>query len=317
MSFPRLSPQRRNTRLALPLSRRTLILGTVAGGVLAACGDGGNGDGDQAADDTADAAGDDVEPFNEPGADGFTLVQRFPQGVQVPGELRLPLSLSTGAAQLIQDGPDTLTAQVTDLGGNPLGEMITASRRDVAPAPYYDFRPTIDEPGFYALVVDGGPEGGANFDVAEPSTVPVPIPGQMLPGFDTPTFADNRGVDPICTREPEPCGFHELTLTEALAAGRSVAYLVGTPAFCSTGTCAPALDAMVEVAPAYDGSVTFVHAEVYTDDTATTIAPAVEAVGMFYETALFVTDATGIVVERLDAVWDETELVDALDRVTA
>ena len=54
MSFQRLSPQRRNTRLALPLSRRTLILGTVAGGVLAACGDGGNGDGDQAADDTAD-----------------------------------------------------------------------------------------------------------------------------------------------------------------------------------------------------------------------------------------------------------------------
>ena len=47
------------------------------------------------------------------------------------------------------------------------------------------------------------------------------------------------------------------------------------------------------------------------------MAPAVEAVGMFYEPALFVTDATGIVVERLDAVWDETELVDALDRVTA
>ncbi|MEM8618154.1 MAG: hypothetical protein AAGF73_00390 [Actinomycetota bacterium] len=317
MSFQRLPRRHLATRRALPVSRRTLILGTVAGGLVAACTGSSGGGNDEAADDTSSIDGDDFEPFNEPGADGFTLVQRFPQGVQVPGELRLPLSLSTGAAQLIQDGPDTLTAQVTDLGGNPLGEPITATRRDVAPAPYYDFRPTIAEPGFYALVVDGGPEGGANFDVADPSTVPVPIPGQMLPGFDTPTFDDDRGVDPICTREPEPCPFHELTLTEALAAGRPVAYLVGTPAFCSTGTCAPALDAMVTVAPAYDGSVSFVHAEVYTDDTATTLTPAIEAIGMFYEPALFVTDATGVLVERLDAVWDETELVDALDRVTA
>ncbi|MEM9513227.1 MAG: hypothetical protein AAGA42_00090 [Actinomycetota bacterium] len=293
------------------LSRRTLIMGAVAGGFVAACGGS-----DSDSSDIAATTGD-FEPFNEPGADGFTLVQRFPQGVQVPGELRLPLSLSTGAAQLIQDGPDTLTAQVTDLGGNALGDPVTAVRRDIAPAPYYDFRPVIDEPGFYALVVDGGPEGGANFDVADPANVPVPIPGQPLPPFDTPTFDDDRGVDPICTREPEPCPFHEVTLTEALGLGMPVAYLVGTPAFCATGTCAPALDAMVSAAPAYDGQVAFVHAEVYTDDTATTIAPAVEALGMFYEPALFVTDVNGIILERLDAVWDETELVDTLDRATA
>jgi hypothetical protein len=61
---------------------------------------------------------------------------------------------------------------------------------------------------------------------------------------------------------------------------------------------------------------TFVHAEVYTDLQATETAPAVAAVGMYYEPALFVTDAEGVVVERLDAVWDTSELVEVLSRVS-
>jgi hypothetical protein len=34
-----------------------------------------------------------------------------------------------------------------------------------------------------------------------------------------------------------------------------------------------------------------------------------------YEPALFVTDADGVVVERLDAVWNRDELVETLDRI--
>jgi hypothetical protein len=35
-----------------------------------------------------------------------------------------------------------------------------------------------------------------------------------------------------------------------------------------------------------------------------------------YEPALFITDATGMVVERLDAVWNEAELTDVLDSIS-
>ena len=294
----------RNAPGKLRLGRRELIVGALASGLLVACGDSGDESNSEFEDFGGNDGGDE---------DTYTLVQRFPQGMQVPGELRLPISLSTGLAELVQDGPDELGARVLDLDGNPVGEPITARRRDVVPGPYYDFRPVVETPGFYALVVDGGPEGGANFDVADPATVPVPIPGQPLPPFDTPTFDDPAGVDPVCTLQP-PCPFHEVTLADALAAGGPVAYLVGTPAFCATGTCAPALEAMVDLAPRYDGQVTFVHAEVYTDDTATTVAPAVDAVSMTYEPAVFLTDADGLVVERLDAVWDVTELTDALER---
>ena len=296
------------------LSRRQLVGGALVVGVLAACGDSG-GDADDSA--ATGAPGDGSAASAAPsGAGAYTLVQRFPQGLQVPGTQRLPLSLSTGAAELISDGPETLGAQVVDLDGNPLGGRLQAVRRNAVPAAYYDFHPAVDTPGFYALMVDGGPAEGASFQVADPAAVPVPIPGSALPPFETPTIDDPQGVDPICTREPEPCPFHDVTLTEALAAGKPVAYYVGTPAFCSTGSCAPALESLIEVQDVFGDEFTFVHAEVYTDLTATEVAPAVTALGMTYEPALYVTDATGTVTDRLDAVWNTDELVEVLRRVS-
>jgi hypothetical protein len=247
----------------------------------------------------------------------WTLVQRFPQDVQTPGTIRMPISLSTDGAQLVQDGPATLTARITDIDGNPIGEPITASRRDVAPGPYYDFRADIDTAGVFYLVVDGGPPEGAALQVMEPGTVAVAGPGDPLGPFDTPTVDDARGVEPICTRAPDPCPFHDVTLTDALASGRQVVYLVGTPAFCQTGTCAPGLESLIAAVDQFGDTFTFVHAEVYTDNTATVPAPAVEAAGLTYEPALFITDAAGTVVARLDAVWDETELVEVLQAATA
>ena len=288
-----------------------------AGGVLVACGSDDSSD-PSGADGGGTAASSGSDPSAAPdasdGSGSYTIVQRFPQAVQVPGPIRLPISLSTGSAVLLQDGPASLGAQVVDIDGQPVGDRIEAARRDAVPAPYYDFRTTIDAAGFFALVVDQGPAEGASFDVAEPDAVAIPSAGDPLPPFDTPTTADARGVDPICTREPDPCPFHEITLTEALASGKPVVYYVGTPAFCSTGSCAPGLESLIEVQPEFGEVFAFVHAEVYVDTTATTVAPAVEALGLFYEPALFITDRAGVVVERIDAVWNTDELVEALNR---
>jgi hypothetical protein len=311
---------RAEARRRTAFDRRAFLAGALATGALAACGASGS--------DETDDAGTSTEPDDgavRPSSDGaelaagtYTLVQRFPQGLQVPGGQRLPLSLSTGAAELVQDGPTTLEANVADLDGNTIGGRLVATRRDVAPAPYYDFHAAVDEAGFFTLIVDGGPPDGASFQVSVPADVPVPTPGDPLPPFDTPTVDDPRGVDPICTREPEPCPFHDVTLTEALDAaaddGRVVAYYVGTPAFCSTGSCAPALESMIELQGEFADSVIFVHAEVYTDDTATVTAPAVDALGLFYEPTIFVTGSDGVIVDRLDAVWDVTELRETLLR---
>jgi hypothetical protein len=304
---------------ARSVSRRTLLIGAAASAVLVACGsdDGGSSGGDDSTPD-GDAptdTGADAAPGIAFGT--FVLAQRFPQDVQEPGLQRLPISLATADGQIVSDGPEELNAEILDADGEPLGFSISAVRRDLESGSYYSFRVPMESPGFYYLVVEGGPVDGAAFQVMEPGSVAVPGPGDPMPPFDTPTVDDSRGVDPICTRTPDACPFHDVTLTDALLAGKPVAYLIGTPAFCQTGTCAPALESMIDVQDRFGDSFTWVHAEVYTDNTATTPTDAVDAASLTFEPALFVIAADGTVTERLDAIWDETELVEVLERASS
>ncbi len=298
------------------ISRRTVLIGAAASAVLVACGssDDGSSEGDDGTPE--EAVPSSAEPGAFPGIpfDTFVLAQRFPRDVQEPGLQRLPISLASADGQIVSDGPQTLNAEITDADGTSLGFSISAVRRDLDAGPYYSFRVPIESPGFYFLVVEGGPEDGAAFQVMEPGSVAVPGPGDPMPPFDTPTFDDGRGVDPVCTREPDPCPFHDVTLTDALLAGKPIAYLVGTPQFCQTGTCAPALESMIDVQDRFGDAFTWIHAEIYTDNTATTPTDAVDAASLAFEPALFVIAADGTVTERLDAIWDETELVEVLER---
>ena len=258
-------------------------------------------------------------PTSQDLSEGVQLVQRFPQ-VLVPGEVRLPISFAQQSGIITAESgfkfPETLTARIVDLSVDQVvieNVNVNLHGGEIA-IPYYPFRATIDKPGNYMLIVDDGPQDGAVFSVLERDQVLMPKIGDTLPQFDTPTFADARGVDPICTRMPEPCPFHELTLTEALQLKVPVAYLIGTPAHCSTGTCAPALEQLISVAKTVGDRAAFIHAEVYTDDAATVVAPAVKAFAMTFEPALFVVDANSKIVERLDAVFDAQEITEALAR---
>lgn len=265
--------------------------------------------------------------------DDLQLVQRFPQ-VLVRGNLRLPISLALSSGIIDSSSgfnfPKTLSAKVIDLSTDEViienvsatlhGNVSAHSHSDGSVhshdaetfLPYYPFRINISMSGNYALVVSGGPIEGAAFSVLEPDQVAVPGANDSLPGFDTPTFDDNQGVKPICTRIPEPCPFHAMTLTEALKLGVPVAYLVGTPAHCQTGTCSPALDGLIEVGSRIGDRAVFIHAEVYSDEAATVIASAVKALELTFEPVLFIVDANGKIIERFDSVFDSSEIFDAL-----
>ena len=231
-----------------------------------------------------------------------------------PGHQRLPVSIGD-AAGLTQEGPDRLVAKIVSLDDNSVVvDGLVADRRSLGEGtiPFWTFRSFIERPGFYSLVVDGGPIEGAAFQIQDPSDLSAERIGDTLTGFDTPTFDDSRGVEVVCTRQPEPCPFHDLTLNEALATGRPVVYLVGTPAHCQTGVCGPVLEQMIELADELGDSVVFVHADVYADRAATTVAPAVTAARLTFEPTVFVTDASGVVIDRLDAVWHVDELRELL-----
>ena len=289
--------------------------------ILTACGDSSTSVQDSPTDSLLASSSDQVV---DEVADQITdlprdiqLVQRFPQ-VLVPGEVRLPISLAQQSGIITTDSdfkfPESLSAKIVDLSTDKvIIENISAKLHGVKISlPYYPFYAEIAAAGNYVLIVSGGPQDGAAFSVLERNQVLVPKTGDSLPSFDTPTFADHRQVEPICTRQPKPCAFHEVTLSDALKLGVPVAYLVGTPSHCSTGTCSPALDGLIEVATRVGNRAAFVHAEVYADKAATVIAPAVQALNLSFEPVLFIADKNGKVVQRLDAVFDALEFSDAL-----
>lgn len=291
-------------------SRRSFLLG--AGGLvlLAACGD-DSSDGDSSGTDTTPAAGGTIPTGEAP--PNFGIVQRFPNTpLFTPGEVRLPVSLTDGQ-NLVTTGPAEIAGSVQTVDGTTVADVTAKLRADRIAVPYWEVRAELTEPQIYVLRLDGDDGSGASFEVFDPSVIPTPVTGTALPPFDTPTSADHRGVEPYCSLTPDPCPLHEMTLTEALALGKPVVYMVGTPAHCSTGTCAPGLEFLVAEHERLGDQVAMVHADVYADDAATRVAPAVEELGVDYEPIIYFTDATGKIVDRLDGVWDAGELRERLD----
>lgn len=248
------------------------------------------------------------------------VVKRFPASGLVPPSVRVPISLADSTGILGNDGtrsfPAELTATVVDSTGAPVAEGITTTRRgDHHSVPYWAFVLDITDPGIYTLRLDAAASAEVSFQVDDPANVAAPVVGGSLPPFDTPTFDSPRGVNPVCTRADEPCPFHTVTLTEALASGKPIAYLIGTPGYCKTGTCAPGLDDMITVSKKVGDAAVFIHADIYTDSSATTVAPAVRAYMLDFEPVLYVTRNDGTIDTRLDSVFEAEEIEAALARV--
>jgi hypothetical protein len=282
------------------MSRRSFLAAGAGALVLAACGGSGGG-----------SAGNEDDGPN-------ALVSRYEDGYFVPGAQRVAVSLGNKDGLVSEGAPSSLDAKVTDANGTVVVPSVQAAGHAVGtPVPFFPFALSITTPGVYTLSAKlNGKELPSSFSVVDPSRVKIPKPGDKLPPFDTPTTADARGVNPICTHQP-PCPLHDVTLTQALQTGKPVAYLIGTPAFCQTGVCAPILDNLITAHTRLGDKVTMVHAEVYTDNTATTVTPAVQAYSMTFEPCLWITDATGTVMERLDFVFDQGEIDAALAKVAS
>ena len=189
-------------------------------------------------------------------------------------------------------------------------------RNEDITAAYWEVRTILPKAIIYTLRFEGDDGAGATFEVWDVENVQSPLLGSKLAGFDTPTKDDHRGVEPYCSRT-EPCPFHEITLTEALATGKPVLYMVGTPAHCTTGTCGPGLEFLIDEHDRLGDQVVIVHADVYADDQAIEVAPAVEALSIAYEPVIYFCTPDNTIVDRLDGVWDRSELRDRLDLLLA
>lgn len=311
------------------LTRRTVLRGAltlgvvgVAGGlVLTACGS----DDDASDDDSSSPSGSGGDEAGGEGSRVLVTMTNTAASIAAAAEARVPLGLGDDTGVLVKEAPESLTFDVRSVedGDAVIAEGLVVERHDSGlDRAYFPLVFTPAAAGYYTAVttVDDA-EVETSFQVVAEEAITIPRPGEAFPTVATPTVDDARGVDPICTREPA-CPFHETDLTAVL--GRSpVAVLVSTPAFCQTAICGPVLD-IFEAASANAPDVTFIHVEVFATaeeveeaGPEAALAPAVEALDLPFEPCLFLIAADGTLQRRLDVIFDEVELADGLDQLTA
>lgn len=267
------------------------------------------------------------------------LVVMFSPSVVAAGlPQRMPFGLVSDGVFVLGPGGDDVKLQLFNDSNGSLAFEGSASGRVVAHAHAEDvsadhshaeviryFAPTvtIPAPGPYRFVVSSGERQAIlGLNVLDQSQVLVPGIGQRMISIETPTVKDPGDVDPICTRSPV-CEFHAHTPAEMLSQGKPFALLIATPSFCQTEFCGPVLDVLIDVQPDF-ADITMIHAEVYENpnevggnlgDPNLRPAPVLRAMAMDYEPALFIVGSDGLVVHRLDNVYDESELRSALEDI--
>jgi hypothetical protein len=195
-----------------------------------------------------------------------------------------------------------LDVYLRELDGSVLAGPLPAQYSEAAGPGLGLYLVTVDlpRPGTPLLVaVDGDAYGESAINVVAPEDSQVAVPGARATAVPTPTLADPMGVERLCTADP-PCGMHDTALDAAVAAGRPVALLFATPAYCQTAVCAPAVETVDGVRTSRDwGDLAWVHVEIYRD-AGKTLSPPVQAWALPTEPWLFTIGRDGTIADRLD-----------------
>lgn len=240
--------------------------------------------------------------------------------VQAGSPQRVTFGLGDSEGALVEAGPARLPFEVL-LGSKVIARLQAPLHRAGLSRGYYPIVFTPPEPGFYTARthVSGAPVE-ASFQAAR--TITIPRPGRPMPVVDTPTVANRRGVNPICTRSPA-CPLHDINLRDAMATGKPIALLVATPAYCQTAICGPVLDVLLSQRSTFR-EIQMIHAEVYADGRVAaadiakaTLAPLPKAYRLPFEPALFLIGPDRVLARRLDTIFDQAELRNALRSVVA
>ncbi len=143
-----------------------------------------------------------------------------------------------------------------------------------------------------------------------------PVPGEAAVSVATPTVANARGVNPICTAKPR-CSMHDVSLDVALKSGKPTVLVIGSPAFCQSRTCGPVVEIIDTVkARTPKGAVNFIHVELYENNTEApakgTLAPAASKWNITEEPVVYFIKRDGTIVDRfvgatgIDEIADQT-----------
>lgn len=167
-----------------------------------------------------------------------------------------------------------------------------------------------------------------NVKVAEKSAIP--DIGEMPPSTPNKTLATIANVEDLTTDYTPDPGLYQLSVDQAIETGIPTVVVFATPAFCTSPTCGPQVDAVSELKLAHQDEANFIHVELYdnpseiqgdlskaqlvtyADDWGFTTIP-----GWLNESWVFVLDSNGTIRQRFEGYTTVEELEEALRSVLA
>ena len=185
----------------------------------------------------------------------------------------------------------------------------------------------FDRAGQWRLDISAeGPDAGTGsveIDITEDSTVP--FIGSAGPPSENKTLSSVGDLALITTDySPDPA-LYQVTIREAVDSPLPAVVVFASPAFCTTATCGPQVDAVSELRESYDGQAHFIHVEIYDnpdeiqgDLDRAEIAPTVDEWGLtgiehwFNESWTFILDPDGLVTNRFEGFATVVELEESL-----
>ena len=183
----------------------------------------------------------------------------------------------------------------------------------------------FDEAGNWGVEV-AGQRDGAEFDplrvqftVLEQGAVPAI--GEPAPRSQQLTLSDVADISEIDTSNPPHPELHDLTVAEALDAGKPIVVAFATPGFCSSRLCGPVVDAViVPLYEQYGDQATFIHIEPYVLEDARSGGGliAVETLaewGLLSEPFVFVVDGEGLIAGKFEGITSAEEVGAALEEL--
>jgi len=226
---------------------------------------------------------------------------------------RMVWALSDVDGYLAHTAPDSITVTAVQNDITVLDAVSVDVHRDGLLVPYYPVEMEFADSSPVEFTFEASGQQFVSFvDARGRADDGLVGRNDTMPAVATPLFDDPRGSSPVCTRSPEQCPFHDISLDDALSEGRQVIINISTPAFCSNQVaCGPGLEVLIAEAPEISEDVAIIHAEVYTAPTSTDLgvpAPIMDATGLWFEPALYVIERDGTVAQRLDFMWDTVDL---------
>jgi hypothetical protein len=186
----------------------------------------------------------------------------------------------------------------------------------------------FDQAGTWRLdIVAEGPDatGWAVHELEVLEESPVPALGSEAPLSENKTLAAFGDLALITTDYSPDEALYQVTVREAVESPLPAVVVFASPAFCTTPTCGPQVDAVSELRAKYDGQANFIHVEIYDnpdeiqgDLTKARIAPTVDEWGLtqlphwFNESWTFVLDSDGRVQARFEGFATVVELEESL-----